>query len=378
MAVNSLPVVTVEQFSEIIKKQFSEKNKRPIFGLGKGGIGKTESIYGLAKELNVGYIDIRLLMYTESDLKGVPYPNADNTKTIWLQNNILPNEERDGKYGILVLDEITSVARSIRTAAYQLLNERRLGEYVLPDGWLIVALGNGADDGGDFNGMEANFTNRCSVFNVVPNLEAWKQWAFKNNINYLVTGYVSWRPSDLHTFNPDEEDEMLFASPRSWKAVSDILNLNEYDKDDEITNLRILSNIGTRVGNQFIAFCKYKETAIEPLDILNGKEVSTSNISNEVLFMTMQGVIKLMSELIQTDKTNSSAVTLGTVKKCANGVKWLLSLKSMEHRIMGIKDFISTDRPTIVQILLNSEFNKHCPELIEFSKANKEVFRTAR
>lgn len=69
MATNNLPVVTVAQFSEIVKLQLSEKNYRPIFGLGKGGIGKTESIETLARRMNIGYIDIRLLLYAETDLR---------------------------------------------------------------------------------------------------------------------------------------------------------------------------------------------------------------------------------------------------------------------------------------------------------------------
>lgn len=371
---SNLPTVTVEQFTTIVKRQFVEGNKRPIFGLGKGGIGKTESILDLAKELGVGYIDIRLLMYSEVDLKGIPYPNSTNTATVWLQNDILPRADRDGERGILVLDEITSVARSVRTAAYQLLNERRLGEYVLPDGWMIVCLGNGEEDGGDFQGMEGNFANRCSIFNVAPNLDAWKEWAFKAGINYLVLGYVSWRPSDLHTFNPESETEMLFASPRSWKAVSDILNIYGFNKDDDINNLRIISNVGSRVGNQFISFCKYKDAAVSPSDILAGKSVREIT-EMEVLFMTMQGVIKLMTESIKTDKTNTGKLTSGTLEKCANGIKWMLGLKSVEHQVMAIKDFVTSDRETVTQMFLNADFNKLCPELMEFAKRNSCIFK---
>lgn len=371
---SNLPTVTVEQFTTIVKRQFVEGNKRPIFGLGKGGIGKTESILDLAKELGVGYIDIRLLMYSEVDLKGIPYPNSTNTATVWLQNDILPRADRDGERGILVLDEITSVARSVRTAAYQLLNERRLGEYVLPDGWMIVCLGNGEEDGGDFQGMEGNFANRCSIFNVAPNLDAWKEWAFKAGINYLVLGYVSWRPSDLHTFNPESETEMLFASPRSWKAVSDILNIYGFNKDDDINNLRIISNVGSRVGNQFISFCKYKDAAVSPSDILAGKSVREIT-EMEVLFMTMQGVIKLMTESIKTDKTNNGKLTSGTLEKCANGIKWMLGLKSVEHQVMAIKDFVTSDRETVTQMFLNADFNKLCPELMEFAKRNSCIFK---
>ena len=374
MGNSNLPVVTVKQFTNIVRMQIEEGNKRPIFGLGKGGIGKTESIHDLAvKELNIGYIDIRLLMYSEVDLKGIPYPDKDHVNTIWLQNAILPREDRDGKIGILVLDEITSVARSVRTAAYQLLNERQLGEYRLPDGWLVVCLGNGEDDGGDFQGMEGNFANRCSIFNVVPNLDAWKSWAYRSNINYLVTAYLSWKPQDLHTYNPQSETDMLFASPRSWKAVSDILNLHPYNKDDEINNLRIVANLGSVVGNTFIAFCKYKESAINPEDILEGK-VKGFHGNQEILFMAIQGVIKLVSDETNADGVNTGALTNRTVDHWINSIKWMLSLDSLEHQVMALKDLVQSNIRVAPKLLLNQEFRKKCPEFVEFTKNNKSVF----
>ena len=129
MANSNLPSVNVYTFTKIIELQFKEKNFRPIFGLGKGGIGKTESIMELAKKkLHIGYVDIRLLLYSETDLKGIPYPSTDHVRTIWLQNDILPTVEKDGETGILVFDEITSCARSVRTAAYLFLKERRFGD----------------------------------------------------------------------------------------------------------------------------------------------------------------------------------------------------------------------------------------------------------
>lgn len=373
----NLPVATIQQFSQIIEQSIKEKNKRVIFGLGKGGIGKTESIEALAHKLNLGYVDIRLLLYTETDLKGIPYPDETHQFTIWLQNKILPTVENNGKKGILVLDEITSAPRSVRTAIYQLINERRLGEYVLPDEWYIVCLGNGEEDGGDFNGMEANFANRCSMFKVVSNLEDWKQWAHTNGVNTFVLGYVSWRPGDLHTFNPNEDDgKMLFASPRSWKAVSDILNNNGFNKDDVLTNLRLLSNVGTEVGNKFIAFCKYKENAVEPADILAGKNLTTEISSNEVLFMTMQGVIRLLSDAVKIDKQNTDTVTPATLVKIGNGLRWMINLPKVEHKVMAVKDLVATDRQLMTKVFLNPSFNQLCPELNAFAKEHGAIFKS--
>ena len=372
----NIPIVSVKQFTDIIKMQFEEGNMRTVFGLGKGGIGKSKAIHDLAvEELKIGFIDVRLLLYSEVDLKGIPYPNKEHTFTIWLQNNILPRAERDGEKGILVLDEITSCDKSIRTAAYQLLNERRLGEYKLPDNWLIVCLGNGEDDGGDFQGMEGNFANRCSVFNVECDVETWKTWGYKAGINALVLAYVSWSPADLHTYDPDKDDEILFASPRSWEAVSDILNKYGFSSNDEYMHLRIKGNLGTAVGNRFIAFCKFKESNISPIDVIKG---NTNRVPDrqEVMFITIQGVLKLLREAIEHDMTNYKGLSDATIGYIANAVKWFLRLERLEYKISAVKDLINIDKTLIAKtILMDSRFKIACPELIEFAGNNREVFQ---
>lgn len=374
MSSSNLPSITVDTFTKIVEMQFKEGNFRPIFGLGKGGIGKTESIMELAKEkLKIGYIDIRLLLYSETDLKGIPYPSVDHKRTIWLQNDILPTAERDGEKGILVFDEITSCSRSVRTAAYQLLNERRLGEYVLPDGWMIVCLGNGEEDGGDYQGMEGNFVNRCSVFNVVPDVEAWKMWAHNHNVNPLVTGYVSWKPADLHSYNPDSETEIAFASPRSWTAVSNILNVNEFSVDDTVMCSRIQSNLGTRVGQQFIAFCKFKDKTVDPNRIIcNGEKPVIEQ--QEVLYITISSVVKIVGDQIMRDIKTSGGVQQTTINALANALNWILGLRK-EYAVMGFKDLVGYEPNTMRAVILTPQLFTACPMITKFAQENESIFK---
>lgn len=385
MAYNNLPVVNIKEFKEIVKAQMIEGNKRPIFGLGKGGIGKTEAIKEMAiNELKIGYIDIRLLMYNEVDLKGIPYPNNEHTATVWLQNNILPIVERDGEQGILVLDEITSVARSVRTAAYQLLNERQLGEYRLPDGWMVVCLGNGEEDGGDFQGTEGNFANRCSVYNVVPDLEIWKEWAYSNSINPLVIAFVSWMPSSIHTYNDEEATtNLLFASPRSWKAVSDVLNSNpnvdfNNDKSSKITRLRILGNLGTTVGTQFITFIKLRSEEVDYNSILKTGDGPNLNNKAEQLFIAMQGLINIVGAKIESEFKSGQNISNESLMMCANCLKYILKSDKLEHRTLGVVDLIRRlnliKEGSAAKILLNPGFASICPEIIKFAEENDKIF----
>lgn len=371
---NNVPVVSVEDFIKIIKLQIEENNKRPVFGLGKGGIGKSEAICNLAKELNIGYIDIRLLLYNETDLKGIPYPNENHTKTIWLENNILPNIERDGNRGILVLDEITSCSKSVRTAAYQLLNERALGEYKLPDGWLIVCLGNGEEDGGDYQGMEGNFANRCSIFNIVTNLDVWKKWALSNNIHELVTAYLSFKPTHLHTFQIDSESEILFASPRSWKAVSDILNNCNISllQSDHITKLRINSNIGNLVGQQFIAFTKFKESA-PSIDLIMSTGKCDNNLSNEVIIILVHEISKELSRIIKDDMVKYNGIQQSSLNRLVNSLNWILSLPK-EYAVMSFKDLVNYD-DVFKRLIIHPNLLESCPMLTKFASDNSEIFK---
>lgn len=369
-----MPVITIADFSEIIKRQLSEENYRPIMALGRGGIGKSESMEELAHNLGIGYIDIRLLLYSETDLKGIPYPDENHRYTIWLQNKILPMADRDGDKGILVLDEITSCNKSLRTAAYQLLNERKLGEYTLPDKWLVVCLGNGEEDGGDFEGMEGNFANRCSLYRVMAETEAWKDWAVAHGVNPLVIGYINFNQADLHTFDPDNDDNVLFASPRSWKAVSDILNSDGNTMSDRLTYLRVIGNVGMQVGSRFKAFCTYKDKAIDTMDILeNGVEYIPEN--TEIANITISSVVHAIQSDIERD-VNAHVQTYSddTMKHVANALNWFCKLKA-EWAIMAIKDFRRWNTEIVTQLLLNKNTQNMAPEFSAFIHKNSAIFK---
>lgn len=369
-----LPVISTKTMKQLVEAHVKSTDprigKRPLFFLGKGGIGKSKIIESVAREMGIGYIDIRLLLYTETDIKGIPYPDDNKVYTVWLQNDILPRVDRDGEQGILVLDEITSAMKSVRTAVYQLLQERRLGNYVMPEGWRIVCLGNGEQDGGDFNGMEGNFANRCSMCKVEADAESFRRYGMTVGINPMVLAYIGWAPNDLQTYNDDDitEDGLLFASPRSWEAVSDILN-NMTGEITLIDEVRIQSNIGTEVGEKFCTFIKFKESIVNIEDIMTGKTKKVPE-HTEAVYMTVQNLVTAMAQTVST----SDITEKERIKRIGNGVRWLLSIKRLEVAIMGFKDFIEVGGVNALQIVVDPEFDKVCPELEEFAKEHREIF----
>lgn len=328
-----LPVITSTQMKAIITESVKYGDTKPLLFLGKTGIGKTETVKAVCDEQEIGHIDIRILNHNETDFKGLPYPDADRVFTVYLQNKMFPIAERDGDRGILVLDEITSGYRSVRTAVYQLLQERCIGEYKLPDGWMIVCLGNGEADGGDFNGIESAFGARCECYRVNSTLKDYLRYANQHNGNPLVSAFLEWMPQCLHTYDPDKDgtEECLgFACNRAWTRVSDILNRKgiTFTSGDisEADKIRIQGTVGTRDGLLFLPFVDYKREIVSVMDIANGKNVQPPK-RPETLYLTVQSIKDLMCEIINNSGYDGDDRTLSnqTMTQIANCLLWFIN-----------------------------------------------------
>jgi hypothetical protein len=129
---------------------------------------------------------------------------------------MLPDTERHGRQGILFLDEITSVPPSVSAAAYQLILDRRLGAYEVPNGWAIFAAGNRQGDRGVTYSMPAPLANRFSHYELDVNLDDWVAWAYANGIDERLIAFLRFRPELLFEFDP-AHNPVAFPSPRSWE-----------------------------------------------------------------------------------------------------------------------------------------------------------------
>ena len=131
-----------------LRKAF--KNKRPIFLWGPPGIGKSDIIKQLGEELEAHVIDVRLSLWEPTDIKGIPYFDSNTSKMVWAPPSELPDAEmaKQHKQIILFMDEMNSAAPSVQAAAYQLILNRRVGTYSLPDNVVMVAAGNRETDKG--------------------------------------------------------------------------------------------------------------------------------------------------------------------------------------------------------------------------------------
>ena len=261
--------ITSVQARKALLKAF--KVKRPLFIWGPPGIGKSEVVADVTKELGGHMIDLRMAQMEPTDIRGIPYFNKDLNKMDWAAPVDLPDEELASKYPIVVLflDEMNSASPAVQAAGYQLILNRRVGKYVLPDNVVIVAAGNRDSDKGVTYRMPMPLANRFLHLEMRADFTSWQTWAVNKGIHKDVVGYLSFAKQDLNEFD-SKSSSRAFATPRSWCFVSDLLNDDDDTDPDTILNL-ISGAVGDGLAIKFAAHRRFSGKMPNPIDILSGK-----------------------------------------------------------------------------------------------------------
>lgn len=172
---------------------------------------------------------------------------------------------------IVFLDEINAAPPVIQAAAYQLVLDRQIGEYRLPDGVDIVAAGNREGDKGVTFKMPTPLLNRFVHLDFDHSFNDWYDWAVQSNVHPHVIGYIKYRNDALMKFDPSSKSHG-FATPRTWEFSSRILTQADRDGLDRSVLTELLKGtLGEGIALEFVAFLQIVGTLPDPLDILQGK-----------------------------------------------------------------------------------------------------------
>lgn len=242
------------------------KMRRPVFLWGPPGIGKSDIVKQIGDDAGREVIDVRLALWEPTDIKGIPYYNADMGTMTWAPPAELPTNA--DSTAIIFLDELNSAPPAVQAAAYQLILNRRVGTYKLPAGVDIVAAGNRDGDRGVTYRMPAPLANRFVHLEAKVDFDDWQDWATLNKVHPEVVGYVGFAKQDLYDYDPKSSSK-AFATPRSWSFVSDLLGDDDCDTDT-LHNL-IAGAVGDGLASKFMAHRKVAGRMPKAADILDGK-----------------------------------------------------------------------------------------------------------
>jgi len=220
----------------------------PAMLWGPVGVGKSSMTAELARSRQWSLRDIRLSQFDSVDLRGIP--SKDGDRTVWNIPSFLPDGDKEPN-GIIFLDEINQAAPSVAAAAYQLVLDRKLGDYELPPGWRIIAAGNRASDRALTNKMSSALSNRLIHIDYEPNLQDWVTWANANKVRTEIVSFLRFRPEMLFAHEPNQ-DARAFPTPRTWDYASKILDTVTKELEFEMLE----ATIGKAAAGEFMSYIR--------------------------------------------------------------------------------------------------------------------------
>jgi MoxR-like ATPase len=188
------------------------------------------------------------------------------------------------------LDEINTAAPSVQASAYQLVLDRKVGDYTLPDGWSIIAAGNRENDRGVTYRMPPPLANRFVHLEMEVDFEDWKQWAHSSAIDPSIIGFLMFDKEKLFDFDTTK-NEKSFPTPRSWEYVDKILKSN---LDEKLLSESISGAVGKESSIAYMSFSKVMHKLPDIEKILNAEISTLEEEDSRVLFTLCAGLVNAL------------------------------------------------------------------------------------
>lgn len=294
-----MKTTSVQSAGKTIKNLVANNIPHPLFLWGPPGIGKSSIVQGVAKELEIGFVDLRISQLAPTDIRGIPFVDKENLTAKFARPEFYPTEGR----GILFLDEMNMATPIMMGICQQLVLDRRVGEHVIPEGWTIIAAGNRTEDRAAVSAMPSPVANRFIHLDVEVNFEEWKRWALgTEKFPEQIISFLNFKPQLL--MQPSKT-QMTWPSPRSWQMAANLFNIGE----------EIISAVGPGPDSEFRAFIKLYSKLPEIEKILEGQGDGINSPTDPSILYAMVGSFYSRA----TD-----------VKHFVNATKWMLEKKVSE------------------------------------------------
>lgn len=237
----------------------------PIF-LGPPGIGKTSFVRSAVKQLrelhgdNFYYQEINPTMPAE-EVGGIPdlvRKEGEPTRTDYAMPVWFPRKsDNPDLCGIICLDDAMQGDKQMQTTLANLIQARNLRNHELPDGIMIVATGNRAEDNAGSNRMLTHLADRMTPFHIEADPQAWiNDFAIPNGVDPRIVAYIQQNPDRLNMFDPKKQKS---PTSRTWAALSSrmdyIDSLVGTKNHDKFAQAIITGELGMAEGSVFWSYC---------------------------------------------------------------------------------------------------------------------------
>lgn len=330
--------VTQNELSEIL---LNIAPVRPVFIWGAPGIGKSALVEKFAEDVGLPWVSLLGSQLAPEDIIGIPQIKGETSE--FLPPKMIARKE---PY-VLFLDELNACSQEVQKAFYSLIHEKRIGEYHLPEGSIVIGAGNRAQDSAIVKTMSSALVNRMFHVQLKADVKQWLSWAYQNGIHSWVTDYITQRPD--HLFSEPPKTEEPYSTPRSWHMLSDALKeygAGEKEVPEDVLRLLAYGCISAKHAGMFLAYTKQLGNKHLLNDIIKGEAKFPSKPEDrDVLYFLAQSFrAKLLHELPKNKKKMSK------------------DAQYLAHRAKALMKELSSTNYEIAQMVISAEEGEVLPD----------------
>lgn len=303
------------------------------------------------KPWNPDVCDVRLSMKEPVDMVGIPVLSKDekgNMATVWATPSVWP-QGNEFSGGVIHLDEMNQGQAAILNAAFQLIQDRALGEYKVPEGYLIIGSSNTAAYNSTVTEFSIPLSNRFSHFNIRPDFNSWFEYRLNNGGNPQVMTFLKTQGQDVFFDKMGMEarvgklaDAMftdIVVTPRSWEVIEKLISLPEGTAETggftmEEKQRYATGRLGLALASKLFTFLKDSSKYQDWREILvDGKPFKSEEL--EQFWNVQINCIQAISNEISDDTCR---------KYVLNFIDATRKLKSVPFRVINVAQLVKMKR----------------------------------
>ena len=311
---------------------------RPVFIWGPPGIGKSALVEQFAHDVGLDCVSLLGSQLAPEDLIGVP--QIVDGRSVFCPPRIIA---RDTPY-LLFVDELNACSFEVQKAFYSLINDRRLGEYTLPESSVVVGAGNRAQDQAIVKPMSSALMNRMLHVELKPTAKDWLDWAYASGAHEWVIQYIETRPDHLSVAPPKVEE--TFSTPRAWHLLSDALH--SYGPEITAAEVEMLAAgvLSANHSRSFAAFVKQLQGTLRVELILSGEQpLPRAAEDRDVLYFVVQSIRAQLAKTLPPERENIKPAHRHLVSQAKRVLVELCDISAEMATVMVAEETGESGRP---------------------------------
>ena len=185
-------------FKDLLRMQI--KNHNPTMVKGPPGIGKTDMIKQVCKEMGISLIMFHPVVSDPTDFKGFPFIGPDGIARFvpFAELKMLVDAK---KPTVAFLDDLGQAPPSVQAACMQLILGGQINGIKIPDLVTFLAATNRKQDNANVTGILEPVKSRfTTIVELKTSMKDWVQWANQAGLPHEMIAFIRLKPKMLSDF----------------------------------------------------------------------------------------------------------------------------------------------------------------------------------